>query len=156
LNEDDNDRTALAGTPLNLDPTDDEIYEDRDPLYSSSIKVQNLFSTAKDRRKVDKPLRNLTVDLDLKDADIKFSLARFGLIFVVHGVLIVLGPLLPCVLRLWYGSWHFANNLGLSLNGSTLFFKGFQYMYQMSFLIGNILFIISVLERDSQLLQAHR
>ena len=80
--------------------------------------------------------------MDLKESDITFRKANFFKVFVIHTVFVLTGPLLGLILRLWYGRWHFPNNIGLTGKGSTCFFKFYQFFYQTSFLIGNIVFII--------------
>jgi len=76
--------------------------------------------------------------------------------FLLHTVFILLGPILGLLIRLSFGNWHLSNNLGFTSHGSSKFYKAFQMMYQMIFLMGNLVWFNALYERKWNLVCTHR
>jgi len=94
--------------------------------------------------------------MSLNDADIEFNTNRFFKMFCLHTLFALLGPMTALLLRVAFGSWTFANNVGFTVSGSTRFYKVFQAMYQMIFLMGNVVYINALVDRRWNLVQTHR
>jgi len=86
--------------------------------------------------------------MDLMDADIEFNNYRFFKMMMLHNVFILLGPMMALLSRIAFGSWHYSNNLGFTGHGSTRFYKVFQFMYQMVFIMGNLVWLNALVDRN--------
>jgi hypothetical protein len=84
-----------------------------------------LFDAKNDNDEIDEPLRGLTTDIDLKDADIEFSNKQFYKMFILHTLWNIFGPFLGLFMLIANGNNILANNCGFTLRGSNLFYKMF-------------------------------
>ena len=94
---------------------------------------------------------NLATTDDLIDADVKFSggtVLHFTLLHVMYFTM--WGPMIQLPMRLIYGSWNFALNLGFGFRGAAFMFKMIQIMQWMMEMVPIciLLYVLSINDWD--------